>query len=89
MIGFIDTSVTISLSHTYYSAITELHTFQFTVAHALGFSVSTSHLLAVDLNTETSTPNHYEVILQFLVQSLWNLETQLKTPLSFKRTREI
>jgi hypothetical protein len=45
MIGFIGTSVSISLNYNQYSAITDLHTFQFTVAHALGFSVSTSHLL--------------------------------------------
>jgi hypothetical protein len=44
-----------------YGAIADLHTFQFTVAHALGFSVSSSRLLATDLNTETSTSNHYEV----------------------------
>jgi hypothetical protein len=33
--------------------------FQFTVAHALGFSVSTSRVLATDLNTESSTSNYY------------------------------
>jgi hypothetical protein len=38
-----------------YSAIADLHTFQFTVAHTLGFSVSTSRLLATDLRAETST----------------------------------
>jgi hypothetical protein len=51
---------------------------QFTVAHALGFSVFTIRLLATDLNTETSTSNHYGVLLPFLVQSPWNLGTQLK-----------
>jgi hypothetical protein len=35
-------------------AIADLHTFQFTFAHELGFSVSTSRLLATDLNTETT-----------------------------------
>jgi hypothetical protein len=60
MIGFISTSVTSSLNHTYYSAITDL---QFTLAHALGFSVSTSRLLATDLNTEIKTSDHYEVVL--------------------------
>jgi hypothetical protein len=44
-----------------YSAIADFHTFQFTVAHALGFPVFTSRLLATDLNTETITSNHYEV----------------------------
>jgi hypothetical protein len=53
----------------------DLHHLQFTVAHALGFSVSTSRLLATDLNTETSTSDHYEVFLPFLVQSSWNLGT--------------
>jgi hypothetical protein len=79
MIGFISTSATSSLNHTYYSAIAVLHNLQFTVAHALGFSASTSHLLATDLNTETSTSNHYEVFLPFLIQSPCNLKTQLKT----------
>jgi hypothetical protein len=55
MIGFIGTSVTISLNYNQYSTITDLHTFQLTFAHALGFSIFTSHLLATDLNTETST----------------------------------
>jgi hypothetical protein len=50
VIGFIGTSVTISLNYNQYSVIADLHTFQFTVAHALGFSVSTSRLLATDLN---------------------------------------
>jgi hypothetical protein len=80
MIVFISTSVTSSLLITLkYSAIADLDTFQFTVAHALGFLVSTSRLLATDLNTGTSISNHYEVFLQFLVQSPWNLGTELKT----------
>jgi hypothetical protein len=33
-----------------YSALADLHTFQFTVAHALGFSVSISRLLATEPN---------------------------------------
>jgi hypothetical protein len=73
MIGFIGTLVTISLNHIYYrqySAIADLHTLQFTNAHALGFSVSTSRHLATDLNTETITSNHHEVFLLFRLQSL-------------------
>jgi hypothetical protein len=35
-----------------YSVIADLHNVQFTVAQALGFSVSTSRFLATDLNTE-------------------------------------
>jgi hypothetical protein len=55
MIRFISTSVTNSLNHTYYSAIADLHNFLFTVEHALGLSVFTSRLPAMDINTEIST----------------------------------
>jgi hypothetical protein len=63
MIGFISNSVTVLLNYNQYSAIADLYTLQFTAAHALGLSISTSCLLAVGLNTETSTSNHYEVFL--------------------------
>jgi hypothetical protein len=53
MIGFINTSVTISLNYNQYNAIADLHTFQFTVVQALGIFVFTSRLLATDLNTES------------------------------------
>jgi hypothetical protein len=76
MTGFISTSVTLSLDYNWYSAITDLHNLQFTLAQVLGFSVFTSRLLATDLNTETSTSNYYEVSLIFRLQSLWNLETK-------------
>jgi hypothetical protein len=66
---------TISLNYNQYSAIADLHTFQFTVAHALGLSLSTSRLLVTDLNTETITSNHYEVFLTFLQQSLWIVDS--------------
>jgi hypothetical protein len=45
-------SILITLKYKRYRYSTH---FQFNVAHALGFSVSTSRLLATDLNTETST----------------------------------
>jgi hypothetical protein len=80
MMGFIGTSLTSSLNHNYYSAIANLHNLQFTVAHALGFLVFTSRLLVTNINTETSASNHCEVFL-FLVQSPWNLGTQLKSSL--------
>jgi hypothetical protein len=63
MIGSISTLVTTSLNYRQYSDIADLHTLQFAVAHALGFSVSTSRLLATDLNTETITSNRCEVFL--------------------------
>jgi hypothetical protein len=72
MIGFISTLVTDSLNYSQYSDVADLHSLEFTVAHALEFPVFTSSLLATDLNTETSTSNHYEVLLPFMVQSLWN-----------------
>jgi hypothetical protein len=64
MTGFITTSITVSLLVTLNTVLSlYLHNLQFTVAHALGFSVSASRLLATGLNTETSTSNHYEVFL--------------------------
>jgi hypothetical protein len=63
MIGFNSTLVTTSLNYSQYSDIADLHTLHFTVARTLGFSVSTSRLLATDLNTETITSNHYKVFL--------------------------
>jgi hypothetical protein len=57
-----------------YRVIADLHSFQFTAAHTQGFSV-----FAADLNTETSTSNHYEVFLLFRLQSLWNLGTKNST----------
>jgi hypothetical protein len=74
MIGFISTSVTLSLLITLnYKRFRYPTHVQFTAAHALGFSVFTSRILATYLNTETSTSNHYEISLPFLVQSPWNL----------------
>jgi hypothetical protein len=82
MTGFIDTSVTSSLNYTQLQRYRYSTHFQFTVARALGSSVFTGRLLATDLKTETSTSNHYEVFLPFLVQSPWNLGTQRKTLLA-------
>jgi hypothetical protein len=53
VIGFIDPLEAVTINN--YNTITDFHTFQSTVAHALGFSFSTSRLLATDLNTEIST----------------------------------
>jgi hypothetical protein len=64
-----------SLNYNLKNAIVNLHTFQSIVAQSLGFPAFTSRLLAVDLNTKSSTWNHYKVFLPFLVQSLWNLGT--------------
>jgi hypothetical protein len=63
-------------------SIITLSLFYTSSSHALGFSVSTSRLLATDLNTETSTSIHDGAFLPFLVQSPWNFGTQVKTLLS-------
>jgi hypothetical protein len=68
---------TLSLNYNQYNAVAHLHTFQFTVAGTRGVSVTISRLLATDLNTENSTSDHYEVCLPFLVQSPWNLGTEV------------
>jgi hypothetical protein len=73
MIVFIGTSVTSSRNHIYYNAMADLHNLQFTVAHAPGFSVSTSRLLATGLNTGTVTSNHFEDFLLLCLQSRPNL----------------
>jgi hypothetical protein len=90
MIGFINTSVTLSLLITLkYSAIADLHTFQFSVAHALGFPVVTSRLLATVLNTETKhLKNHYEVFLLFHLQALWNFGTKNSSGLTPHSVRQ-
>jgi hypothetical protein len=59
----------VTLSYNQYSVIADLDTFQFTVAHAVGFSVITSHILATDNNTGTITSNQYEVLSLFLFES--------------------
>jgi hypothetical protein len=49
-----------------YSAIADLHNFQFTIAQTLGLSVFNSRLLAMDLNTETVTSTHSEVFFYLI-----------------------
>jgi hypothetical protein len=50
IIGFIALTHS-TLNYRQYSAIADLHTLQFTVTRALGFSVFTSRILATDFNT--------------------------------------
>jgi hypothetical protein len=55
MTGFIDTYTSTQFGITgNYRAIAIIYTFQLTVAHALGFSVFTSRILATDLPQELS-----------------------------------
>jgi hypothetical protein len=68
---------TTTLSFNHYSAIADVHTFQFTVTHTL----TTSHILATDLLTGTIISNHYEV-LWFLIQSPWTADSPELIPVS-------
>jgi hypothetical protein len=84
MIGFISSwvthSVIITLTYRSYSSITVLHTFQFTVVHALGFSLPTSRLLATDLNTETITSNHWSTHSKHYTQTNSSTHTIKSSP---------
>jgi hypothetical protein len=51
MIGFIDIVYIQYGTTRNYSAIADLHTLQFAVAHTLGFSVFTSRILATEFYT--------------------------------------
>jgi hypothetical protein len=48
MIGFIDILITQLGTTGNYRAIADLHTLQFPVTHAPGFSISISHILATN-----------------------------------------
>jgi hypothetical protein len=49
MIGFINTLYNQLVLNKQYSAIADLHNLQFTVTHALGFSVFSSRILVTEL----------------------------------------
>jgi hypothetical protein len=64
MIGFIDTLFTQLGTTGNYGAIADLHTLQFTVTYALGFSVFTSLILAMDsITVSLSLQVTHEVFL--------------------------
>jgi hypothetical protein len=58
MIGFFGTWCTPLGIRGNNSAITDLHTLQFTITHTLGFSVFTSHILAMDFTTVIIPVSH-------------------------------
>jgi hypothetical protein len=76
MIGFISTSITVSLNYNQWNAIADLHNLQFTVVHELGFLVSISRLLATDLNAETVASNHCEVFSSSVTLYFYVLRTR-------------
>jgi hypothetical protein len=66
MIGFIAPYTFTARNYRQYSAIADLHTLQFTVVHALRFSVVTSRILVTDFS-QTHT---YEVFFSRLIPFL-------------------
>jgi hypothetical protein len=58
MTGNIDTLYTKLGATGNYSAIADLHTLQYTIAHRLRFSVFTSRILVTYFNSLTVTSNH-------------------------------
>jgi hypothetical protein len=71
MIGFIAPYAFTTRDYRQYSAISMLHTFQFTVTHALGFSVFTSRILATGLSQhhcrfKSHVKSSYHSLIYFL-----------------------
>jgi hypothetical protein len=64
-----------------YSAIADLHTFQFTVTHALGFTVFTSRILATGLSqSHCNFKSHVMSSLNRLIPILLFLLNHLRMP---------
>jgi hypothetical protein len=70
MIGFIDTLCTPLGTTGNYSAISDLHTLQFTVTHVLGFPVFTSRILVTNLSYMKSSCHSLIPFLPFLLSHL-------------------
>jgi hypothetical protein len=71
MIGFISLYTFTVQDYRQHSAIADLHTFQFTVTHALGFSVFTSRILETDLsqshcNFKSHMKSSFHSLIHFL-----------------------
>jgi hypothetical protein len=70
MIGFIEPYAFTTRDYRHYSAVADLRTLQFTVTHALGFSVFTSRILATDLsqshcNFESHMKSSFHCLIHF------------------------
>jgi hypothetical protein len=71
MIGFInDLYIHTVRNYRQYSAIAHLHSLQFTVTHALRFSVFSSRILATDLNTVVIPISHMKSSFHSLIPFL-------------------
>jgi hypothetical protein len=81
MIGFIDTLYTVLGTRGNYSAIADLHTLQFNVTHALGFSVFISRILATDLSeSHCHFKSHMECSFHSLIPFLPFFLNHLRLP---------
>jgi hypothetical protein len=69
MIGFIDTSVTSYLNCTQLQRYRYRTQFQFTVAHALGFSVFTGRFLETDLTQKLALQINMKYSCHFLFKN--------------------
>jgi hypothetical protein len=78
MIGFIAPYTVTARDYRQYSAIADLHTFQFTVTHPLGFSVFTSRILATDLSQSHC---HFKSHMKSSLQSSSLLAIILQLPI--------
>jgi hypothetical protein len=71
--------LSITLTHWQYSTISCLHQLEFIVAHELEFIVSTSRLLATDLDPQTVTVSHskYYTWIFFFTEALFIIRREL------------
>jgi hypothetical protein len=87
MIGSIDTLYTPLVTTGNYSATADIHLLQLTVTQALGFSVSTSRILATDSSVSLAFQLTYKV---FFIQRNSFLAIYSQSPLTaISRTRPI
>jgi hypothetical protein len=88
MIGFIASSTFTEFGNTGNYSIAILHTFHFTVAHALGFSVFTSRILVTDLsqshcNFNSHMKSSWHILIPFLPFFLITLDSHLQNSTKF------
>jgi hypothetical protein len=82
-IGYLDSLTPYTHNYRQHSAIVDIHTLQFTVTHALGFSVFTSRILATDLKQSHC---HFKTHEVFISQSNSFLAIILQLPIPLHRS---